>query len=761
MIEKQEVFDKVLRHLKVIDNRNGKAKCICPAHEDKEASLSVSMGKKAVVMKCHAECDINDVLAAAGLKMSDLYYEQKQSLSCFDRIAWYYSTKFKWKDDHGETHTGYGDGVKVVAEYQYINETGKYLYSKVRIEGGQIPGKLIRYYTVDRDQDKAESCKVDGAEKVLYRLPEFLKLRKHAQYVYITEGEKDCETLRKLGGGFGCCVTAGGAADWQDDFAKYFKGLNVVIFRDNDPAGEKSANKILNSLKKYAYFVKIVNPSRLDHGDVTDFLTKEGGTADSLKELCKQVDGYFASWVKTNKDGEANGIIQGILAQRFAENEQYIIVRNPLDDKDQILFYEHGVYKNANKSEIKSRIREYLPTSWQTDNLLNNACNLLYTMSDNVYETADLNSDTAYINFRNGLYEIRSRKIIPHKPELITTFQFPFDYDPENSRHPVFDRFIRDLCTKNDGSVDESQINIIQEFGGFLISNYPMRKIKKAVVLLSVLGDTGKSVLIRLFINTIGIDKVASIKLGELKADNRFILGSLPNCRLIACGDESNSNVTDSSTFKSLTGGDSVKIEPKGKQGFSYIYNGGFIIACNGLPCFTDDKGSHLFDRLLILPCEHHITEENRDADLDEKIRKEIPAIMVWFLEGLHRLIDNGFVFSKSEYSNFSKEEYRKTVDTVYRFVIENYEITGDRADRISKSDFDGCYSRWASAQDISHPVEKKNLAARLKSYGIECDMGNVGDRHHIYVYRGIKDKEPEFMPYDDGELDDIALWGE
>lgn len=747
-------YKELISHFKVKKENKGSVQCICPCHDDKAASLTITEGKNSSLVYCHAECDTNDILAAVGLKMSDLYYEQKKPLSCLDRQAWYFATKYKWEDDQGKSHTGYGEGVKVSAEYQYKDESGKYLYSKVRFEGGKIRGKIIRYYTVDRDRDKAESCKVDGAGKVLYRLPEFLKMKKHAQHVYITEGEKDCDHLRKLGSGFGCCVTAGGASDWQDDFAKYFKGLKVVILRDNDAAGEKSSDRILNSLKKYAFFVKIVNPSRLEKGDVTDYLTREGGTAESLKALCDQVDGYFAGWVKTNNDGAASGINQGILAEHFAENEKYIIVRNPLDDKDQILFYENGVYKPANKSEIKSRIREYVPTAWATDNLLNNVCNLLYTMNGNVYETADLNSDTSYINFRNGLYEIRIRKIVQHKPELITTFQYPFDYDPGNDKHPIFDKFIRDLCTKNDGNVDESQIKIIQEFGGFLISNYPMRKIKKAIVLLSVLGDTGKSVLIRLFINTIGIDKVASIKLGELKADNRFILGSLPNCRLIACGDESNSNVTDSSTFKSLTGGDAVKIEPKGKQGFSYIYNGGFVIACNGLPSFTDDKGSHLFDRLLILPCEHHITEENRDADLDEKIKKEIPAIMVWFLEGLHRLIDNGFVFTKSEYSTFSKEEYRMTVDTVYRFITEKYVITGSRSDRISKTIFDDSYARWASKNELSHPVEKKNLAVRLKSYGIECDMGNVGDHRNIAVYRGIKEKDPEFVPCDDADQD-------
>ncbi len=611
-----------------------------------------------------------------------------------------------------------------------------------------------------RKKNEGESGKAvqSGADKGLYKLNDFLKYRQRAQHVYIVESKKDCEALVKLGHGFGCVTTAGSASDWKDEYSEYFKGLDVIILRDNDEAGIKYADKIKNSLKDYAHYVKIVKPSNLDHGGVTDYLTREGGTAQSLKEVCQAVtEVSFARWVKTDDKGKESGIFTGILAECIARNEKYIIVRNPKDDKDMFYAYTHGVYERKNKAEVKAMIREYIPESKVTDNMLNNTYNLLFATTEHIYNIEQLNSDSQYINFKNGLYDIGQRELKAHSPEVLSTIQFQFDYDPSNNNHPVFDKYIKDLCTKFDDRTDEDEIKIIQEYMGFLISNESMQKIKTALVLWSRLGNSGKSVLIRLISSLFGMDRVASIKLRELTVDNRFILGTLPECRLIVCGDESNSNVDDSSIFKSLTGGDPVKIEPKGKQGYSYIYRGGFVIACNGLPCFTDDKGEHLFNRLTIIPCEHHITEDIKDADLDRKLQNELPAIVNWMLEGLNRLIDNKFVFSKSKSSTMSKEEYRMQMDNVYRFIVENFVITHDKNDRYPRKAFNDQYHMWVSTSEgrVSE-VKDKNLPARLEMLGVYSDYGNYQDSHHIAIYRGIKplQKDSESIDWEDSGIE-------
>lgn len=45
----------------------------CPAHEDNDPSLSVSMGQRGVVFHCFAGCNPDDVIAKAGAKWSELF----------------------------------------------------------------------------------------------------------------------------------------------------------------------------------------------------------------------------------------------------------------------------------------------------------------------------------------------------------------------------------------------------------------------------------------------------------------------------------------------------------------------------------------------------------------------------------------------------------------------------------------------------------------------------------------------------------------
>jgi putative DNA primase/helicase len=56
----------------VKETANGWQAC-CPAHDDNNPSLSISVAGQKVLIKCFAECETVDVLAAAGLDWADLH----------------------------------------------------------------------------------------------------------------------------------------------------------------------------------------------------------------------------------------------------------------------------------------------------------------------------------------------------------------------------------------------------------------------------------------------------------------------------------------------------------------------------------------------------------------------------------------------------------------------------------------------------------------------------------------------------------------
>ena len=63
----------ILQKLNGVKGGNGQWSAICPAHDDKKQSLSISVGDDGrVLLKCHAGCDVTRITAAMGITVKDL-----------------------------------------------------------------------------------------------------------------------------------------------------------------------------------------------------------------------------------------------------------------------------------------------------------------------------------------------------------------------------------------------------------------------------------------------------------------------------------------------------------------------------------------------------------------------------------------------------------------------------------------------------------------------------------------------------------------
>ena len=730
--------------------RDGSYMTTCPCHDDRKASLHISHKGNKILLRCHAGCNTWEILAAVGLKASDLFDSEIQRYS----RTWRDRMEFGIKKRHGE-------GAHVAAVYNYNDESGNYLFSKIRIEGGDIEGKDFVQVRVNEAGDGYQYG-LGGIKPTLYNLPALLKAVREGFPIYYVEGEKDVETLRK----YGCtATTAGAAGGWKKEYAKYFVGATVNILPDNDEPGAKQAEQIRKDLKQYAFITRIVPVSQLNKGDVTDFFEKEGGTIEAFREKVQKVEGVLAPWAYLNKRDDVQ-IQPAQLALNFSKVSDYIIVRNPLDENDLFYGFEGGVYRRWNKAQVKAALREFIPIAYQRDSQIAEAQRTLFELGAKIHAFEELDQNERYINFRNGLLDLETWELVRHDPEVLSTVQMPFDYNPSVVDCPVFKKYLQDLFTRQGGEIDQDSMKILQEFCGLAVSNVYVYRAKKALFLCSTVGNTGKSVLLNLVQLIVGEENVTSIPIQHMNEQSgRFTMGTALGKRLIINGDQTESDIGDSSYFKQLTGGDRTKMESKNQKPLMVRFRGGIIVACNGLPSFTDDKGSHIFERLLLLTCTNVIPEEKRDALLLDKMRPELPAITNWFLEGLKRLIGNGYKFTKSESAAEAAEEYRKRLDSVYRYLMLDdcveywfesgspglfankrpglhWEITRNRSDQVAKGDFYEMYVGWCRSEDIT-PVKSKNLDERLRSLGLEVDRkGFVPGRTGIYTIRGLRARD-------------------
>lgn len=137
----------------------------CPAHEDKNPSLSIAEGQDGrALVKCHAGCSTGAICAAVGLKVSDLFPQNGH--------------KAEWG--------------AIVAAYPYEDEHGRLMSEVVRLEP-----KTFR----QRRPDGAGGWiwNLEGVKRVLYRLPRVVEAVKAGKTVYVVEGEKDVEGLERFG----------------------------------------------------------------------------------------------------------------------------------------------------------------------------------------------------------------------------------------------------------------------------------------------------------------------------------------------------------------------------------------------------------------------------------------------------------------------------------------------------------------------------------------------------------------------------------
>ena len=167
-----------------------------------------------------------------------------------------------------------GQGYKCTVTYTYTDADGNALYYVDRYERATEDGKTEKTFV----QRSPTAENLNGVKRVLYNLP---ALRK-ADRVFIVEGEKDVETMRRMN--LTATTNSGGGKFWEDDFNAEFADKDVVILPDNDEVGETHATSIAAQIVRLARSVKIVKISELPKGDVTDFIEKEGGTIGALLE---------------------------------------------------------------------------------------------------------------------------------------------------------------------------------------------------------------------------------------------------------------------------------------------------------------------------------------------------------------------------------------------------------------------------------------------------------------------------------------------
>ena len=265
----QEAFDRFMSHFSVIGQPGEQIQCKCPSCDHDKLYITAkdsrsNPGTHQVMLKCFHGCEYKDILKAAGIEPKELYLTRTQRLSkdrCADKRQHIYN------DQNGQPA---------------FRKTMWKFHSYYEYNGNQTypGGKQVfwEHYETGFGWTKGK------ASPLLYHLDKL-----HGNVVYIPEGEKDVDTLEKLG--YIATTNGGGCKeDWKK--AKYLEQLRSIktalILADNDPPGKEHAQKVAQYLTGGGIECKVIEaaaiyPEVQNKGDISDIVGAVG--AEKAKEL--------------------------------------------------------------------------------------------------------------------------------------------------------------------------------------------------------------------------------------------------------------------------------------------------------------------------------------------------------------------------------------------------------------------------------------------------------------------------------------------
>ena len=135
-----------------------------------------------------------------------------------------------------------------------------------------------------------------------------------------------------------------------------------------------------------------------------------------------------------------------------------------------------------------------------------------------------------------------------------------------------------------------------------------------------------------------------------------------------------------------------------------------FIFAMNNLP-ITDDNSHGFHRRVIIIPFEKTITEENRDLNLSKKLKNEATGILNFMIAGMKRLIEKER-FSQSKMIQKSLDDYNIEANNVAAF-IDEYQIEATPSSHVENGELYSRYTKWCTNCGYK-AVNKRNFIKRF-----------------------------------------------
>jgi putative DNA primase/helicase len=367
--------------------------------------------------------------------------------------------------------------------------------------------------------------------------------------------------------------------------------------------------------------------------------------------------------------------------------------------------------KHGLKSEAEARLRAMV--------------NLAKTEPDIPVNISQLDADPWLLNCRNGTLDLRTGKLLPHHPGNLCTKTIPVAFDPD-AKCPTWISFLRRVMAEK-----RDLIKFLQRSIGYALTGSTGEQV---LFFLYGTGANGKSTFIETCRNLLEdyaqqseFDTFVTKKNDGPRND----IARLKGARLVAAVEAAQGRQLAENVIKQVTGGDTVTARFLYHEHFEYLPQFKLFLVANHKPVIvgTDEA---IWRRIRLIPFTVTIPREQRDKQLLEKLRAELPGILAWAVRGCLQWQADGL--GEPDAVSIATADYKREMDVMADF-IEEHCVLGEE-ETINAGLLYLTFQAWAE-KNGEEVLTQKRFGTQLRERGFAATK-KKGQR--CWVGLGLKE---------------------
>lgn len=309
----------------------------------------------------------------------------------------------------------------------------------------------------------------------------------------------------------------------------------------------------------------------------------------------------------------------------------------------------------------------------------------------------------------NGILDLHKRAFRPYRRTDFMLKSGGCAFSP-TAKCPKWLEFIDQVCLG-----DQSYAEYLQRFAGYLLYG---KRPDQLFFMLTGPGRNGKGVFLNIMQTVLGTYATTGqpdLLVKPPAPKHLTELAELEGYRFVVCTENERHAPLYISRVKALTGGDNVKARLVHKDAIEFRSDMQFVLQTNHPPAVRD-RDPAIWRRIVVLPFDAHVSDEQEDAGLVDQLLEEAPGILNWMLDGFRNYQLAGLKQAQPVKVKAATKAYWARENAVEQFVEEQCERVQHRT---PSSTMEKAFNKWARKLGLPS-MNSTALGKALGALGVE-----------------------------------------